>query len=344
LDDHVATWAATYRDTCALLFLAGVRFGEASALRWRHYDAERKPLGRLSIAKSYSTKLKAEKEVKTKVPRDVPVHPVLASLLAEWKLSGWLATFGRTPERDDLIIPSRLGKNRSANHMLKKFHQDLGRLGIPRSCVRDSACRALFGARRWPRSDGRAVSPRTHSHRSRMDSGTLGEAARRGPLVVPLRLKDEQVARGVIITIADRIVVCLHLLRAPVLRGPAHGLIGGSDGVEAVRRKIGQVADLEYPVLLRGESGTGKEMVARAIAASSGRKEPFVAINMANLRPPLPISSGTRRAPSRGRQNRGPGFSLWQTAALSSSTKSAQRPSMCSRCSYGRWSRGRYSL
>jgi len=110
-------------------------------------------LGRLSIAKSYSTELKAEKEVKTKVPRDLPVHPVLASLLAEWKLSGWLATFGRTPERDDLIIPSRLGKNRSANHMLKKFHQDLGRLGIPRSCVRDSACRALFGARRWPRSD-----------------------------------------------------------------------------------------------------------------------------------------------------------------------------------------------
>ena len=60
----------------ALLFLAGVRFGEASALRWRHYDAEMAPLGRLSIAKSYSTKLKAEKEVKTKVPRDVPVHSV----------------------------------------------------------------------------------------------------------------------------------------------------------------------------------------------------------------------------------------------------------------------------
>ena len=114
----------------ALLFLAGVRFGEASALRWRHYDAEMKPLGRLSIAKSYNTKLKAEKEVKTKVPRDVPVHPVLASLLAEWKLSGWPAMFGRTPGPDDLIIPSRLGKNRSANHMLKKFHQDLRRLGI----------------------------------------------------------------------------------------------------------------------------------------------------------------------------------------------------------------------
>jgi integrase len=114
----------------ALLFLAGVRFGEASALRWRHYDAEMMPLGRLSIAKSYNTKLKAEKEVKTKAPRDVPVHAALAALLAEWKLSGWPAMFGRTPGPDDLIIPSRLGKNRSANHMLKKFHQDLERLGI----------------------------------------------------------------------------------------------------------------------------------------------------------------------------------------------------------------------
>jgi integrase len=114
----------------ALLFPAGIRFGEASALRWRHYDSEIGPLGKLSIARSYSTKLKAEKEVKTKTPRDVPVHLVLAELLADWKKSGWPAMFGREPGPDDLIIPSRLGKNRSANHMLKKFHQDLERLGI----------------------------------------------------------------------------------------------------------------------------------------------------------------------------------------------------------------------
>ena len=116
----------------ALLFLAGIRFGEASALRWRHYDSEIRPLGKLSIARSYSTKLKVEKEVKTKIPRDVPVHPALAELLADWKEGGWPAIFGREPGPDDLIIPSRLGKNRSANHMLKKFHQDLGAPGYPR--------------------------------------------------------------------------------------------------------------------------------------------------------------------------------------------------------------------
>jgi hypothetical protein len=55
----------------ALLFLAGIRFGEASALRRHHYDPKADALGRLTIARSYSTKLKREKEVETKVPREV---------------------------------------------------------------------------------------------------------------------------------------------------------------------------------------------------------------------------------------------------------------------------------
>jgi hypothetical protein len=79
----------------ALLFLGRVHVREASALRWRHYDSEIGPLGKLSIARSYGTKLKVEKEVKTKIPRDVRVHPVLAALLADWKESGWPAMLGR---------------------------------------------------------------------------------------------------------------------------------------------------------------------------------------------------------------------------------------------------------
>ena len=110
--------------------------------------------GRLSIAKSYNTKLKVEKEVKTKVPRDVPVHSALAALLAEWKLSGWPAMFGRTPGPDDLIIPSRLGKNRSSNHMLKKFHQDLERLGSGR------AASTICAGRSSPCVWATAVAPR----------------------------------------------------------------------------------------------------------------------------------------------------------------------------------------
>ena len=34
----------------------------------------------------------------------------------------------KKPLPDDLIVPSRFGKNRSANHMLKRFHEDCARL------------------------------------------------------------------------------------------------------------------------------------------------------------------------------------------------------------------------
>jgi len=37
---------------------------------------------------------------------------------------------GRAPRPNDLIVPSRRGDHRSANHMLKKFHADLKRLDL----------------------------------------------------------------------------------------------------------------------------------------------------------------------------------------------------------------------
>ncbi|HZL17332.1 MAG TPA: hypothetical protein VFG23_06275 [Polyangia bacterium] len=77
-----------------------------------------------------------EKEVKTKIPRDVRVHPVLAALLLEGeRLARDVRSGAGAP--DDLIIPSRLGKNRSANHMLKKLQQDLEQLGIRAGGQRD---------------------------------------------------------------------------------------------------------------------------------------------------------------------------------------------------------------
>ena len=116
----------------ALLGLAGLRFGEAAALRWRSYNSVLEPLGQLVVAASYNTNLQREKATKTEQPRLVPVHPTLASVLATWKLGGWAAMVGRAPSLDDLLIPSRLGVNRSHGHGLKKFHADLDRLGLRR--------------------------------------------------------------------------------------------------------------------------------------------------------------------------------------------------------------------
>ena len=61
-------------------------------------------------------------------------------------------------------------------------------------------------------------------------------------------------------------------------------LVGGSERMADVRDMIDRVADTDVTVLIRGESGTGKELVARALAASSPRRDkPFVKVNCAAL-------------------------------------------------------------
>ncbi len=61
-------------------------------------------------------------------------------------------------------------------------------------------------------------------------------------------------------------------------------LLGTSDKMREVRDLIDRVADTDVTVLVRGESGTGKELVARAIHASSPRKNrTFVKVNCAAL-------------------------------------------------------------
>jgi integrase len=122
----------------AIAFLAGMRTGEVSALRWSSYDVEIEPLGKLMVARSYSTKRRLEKAVKTQRPREVPVHPTLAKVLAAWKLAGWERMLGRSPGLDELLIPSRVGRNRTTNHMLHKFYEDLERIGLRRRRQYDS--------------------------------------------------------------------------------------------------------------------------------------------------------------------------------------------------------------
>ena len=61
-------------------------------------------------------------------------------------------------------------------------------------------------------------------------------------------------------------------------------LIGSSEAMAEVRKKIELVARSSATVLIRGESGTGKEVVARAIHHASARRErPMLAVNCAAL-------------------------------------------------------------
>ncbi|HUT03176.1 MAG TPA: sigma-54 dependent transcriptional regulator [bacterium] len=62
------------------------------------------------------------------------------------------------------------------------------------------------------------------------------------------------------------------------------GLIGASEPMQAVYRRVVQLAKTDSTVLLLGETGTGKEMTVRAIHNLSARKDaPFVAVNCGSL-------------------------------------------------------------
>ena len=72
-----------------------------------------------------------------------------------------------------------------------------------------------------------------------------------------------------------------HELESEVHTSP---IIGHSERMAEVHDLIERIADTDVTVLIRGESGTGKELVARALFASSSRRDkPFVKVNCAAL-------------------------------------------------------------
>lgn len=57
-------------------------------------------------------------------------------------------------------------------------------------------------------------------------------------------------------------------------------IIGSSDSMRDIFRKIDKIASTDISVLIQGETGTGKELIAKEIHARSGRKNgPFIVIN-----------------------------------------------------------------
>lgn len=129
---------ADRRTVYALLFLGGLRIGEVAARTWADWDERAEPLTRLAVRTSYNRKQKRVKGVKTDRPRDVPVHPVLERMLAEWREHGWRELMKREPKAEDLLVPSRTGINLRDPVVHERLQADLKLLGLRPRRVHDA--------------------------------------------------------------------------------------------------------------------------------------------------------------------------------------------------------------
>ncbi|MCC6144265.1 MAG: sigma-54-dependent Fis family transcriptional regulator, partial [Candidatus Hydrogenedentes bacterium] len=75
-----------------------------------------------------------------------------------------------------------------------------------------------------------------------------------------------------------------HLLSG-VVKSPETfaAIITNNQRMKALFRYVEAIAVTPRPVLITGETGTGKELMARAIHTLSGRKGPFISVNISGL-------------------------------------------------------------
>jgi hypothetical protein len=134
----------------------GMRIGEACGRRWRDYDRETPGLGAIHVWSQYDDRPLKTGRASHEKARFVPVHPVLAKALAEWRLSGFAEVHGRPPSGDDFIVPdpATMGA-RTQNKAGKDHRADAELLGIY------IPGRLTHGLRRWFISTCRNASART---------------------------------------------------------------------------------------------------------------------------------------------------------------------------------------
>lgn len=129
----------------ALGGLCGLRLGAIAGLRWGDLETNAEPLWRLTTSRTYDGQ-----PTKTGKSNRIPVHPVLAEMLTEWR-HGWGRLFGRAPTASDPIVPRPPGKWREApgSPHTKQTGGDLmdsilATLEIPSAPMKAHALRSTF--------------------------------------------------------------------------------------------------------------------------------------------------------------------------------------------------------
>lgn len=120
------------------------------------------------------------------------------------------------------------------------------------------------------------------------DLATAVQAVRNGAFEYLLKPFDLTAAQRVIQRAADSLSHPPAVIDSDQSQPYVGPIVGRSNAIQEVFKRIAVVAPSDACVHLRGESGTGKELAARAIHRYSRRSEgPFVAVNVAALSPSL---------------------------------------------------------
>jgi len=222
--------------------------------------------------------------------------------------------------RHDTLSASTVGADAEVSRVLEApvpivsilHHPDVRRVG-ERSWLNDpgsggrvrlSRTHPAFGARGAPDSaplrDGRLsrnpswLEPHADGSMSlHVDADASSVRVDDEPFVGTKKFTSSMLAQGVVLELAQRVVLLLHTV-APVEEVDSDDmeLVGHSAAMSAVRAQIRKVGSHDVPVLIRGASGTGKELVAAAIHGASNRADrSYVAVNMATLVPATAASA-----------------------------------------------------
>ena len=177
-------------------------------------------------------------------------------------------------------------------------HQNLGRpLGLP--CISRKPLRLI-----WSCNENLRFERGDCTTRVRIDGI---------PLEQTLEIEARRLKEGVVLILADHVVMLLHECESPLLerdRGDL-GLVGYAEAMVRIREEIRQVADLDVPVLIRGETGVGKELVAQALHRYGARRNrPFISVNLGALPESLAAAElfGAKRGSFTGATADRPGY------------------------------------
>ncbi len=92
---------------------------------------------------------------------------------------------------------------------------------------------------------------------------------------------------GSVLAIGNRCLLLLSRKGLPPFDTDHLNMVGNSEVIWALRERVKTLSRFKETVLILGETGAGKELIAHGLHDASGRKGPFIALNMSSMDPNL---------------------------------------------------------